>query len=79
MYFWFSLFFSAKHWISWFKLFVSSSKSNEKEEYETSIEDLLEEVTNIEQTSQEIEIEYATEKQRIETLEEAISKIAKQK
>ena len=49
--------------------------ANEKEEYETSIEDLLEEVTNIEQTSQEIEIEYATEKQRIETLEEAISSL----
>ena len=29
MYFWFSLFFSAKLWISWFKLFVSSSNSNE--------------------------------------------------
>lgn len=46
--------------------------SKEKEEYEESIEDLLEEITSIEQSSQEIQIEYATEKQRIESLEESI-------
>ena len=47
--------------------------TNEKEEYESSIEGVLEEITSVEQTMQEIEIEYATEKQRIESLEEAIS------
>ena len=46
--------------------------SKEKEEYEESIEDLLEDITSIEQSSQEIQIEYATEKQRIESLEESI-------
>jgi len=47
----------------------------EKEEYENSIENILEEVAGIEQTSQEIEIEYATEKQRIESVEESISNL----
>ena len=49
--------------------------SKEKEEYENSISDLLEEVISLEKSSQEQEIVYATEKQRIVSLEESISKL----
>jgi len=47
----------------------------EKSDYESSIEDVLEEVIGIEKSAQEIEIEYATEKQRVDSLEESISKL----
>lgn len=50
---------------------------NEKEEYIKSIADILEEVSIIEKSSQESEIIYATEKQKMESLEETISKLAK--
>ena len=46
-----------------------------KQEYEKNIEDVLEEATGIEKSGQEIEIEYATEKQRVESLEESITKL----
>lgn len=46
-----------------------------KNNYENSISDLLEEVLSLEKTSQEQEIVYATEKQRISSLEEAIAKL----
>ena len=49
--------------------------SKEKEDFENSISDLLEEVISLEKTSQEQEIVYATEKQRIVSLEESISKL----
>lgn len=49
------------------------SITKEKQDYELSIEDLIEEVSSIEHTAQEIEIEYATEKQRMESLEESIA------
>ncbi len=49
--------------------------TKEKELYENSISDLLEEVMSLEKTSQEKEIVYATEKQRILSLEESISKL----
>lgn len=49
--------------------------TKEKETYENSISDLLEEVISLEKASQEQEIVYATEKQRIVSLEESISKL----
>ena len=49
--------------------------SKEKNQYENSIEGLLEEVASIEQISQETQIEYATEKQRIESLEEGVANL----
>ena len=49
--------------------------TKEKEDYENSISDLLEEVISLEHSSQEQEIVYATEKQRIVSLEESISKL----
>ena len=49
--------------------------TKEKEDYENSISDLLEEVMSLEKSSQEQEIVYATEKQRIVSLEESISKL----
>jgi len=52
-----------------------SELEKEKSDYESSIEDVLEEVIGIEKSAQEIEIEYATEKQRVESLEESISKL----
>ncbi len=47
----------------------------EKQSYENSISDLLEEVVALEKTAQEQEIVYATEKQRILSLEESIAKL----
>lgn len=47
----------------------------EKTDYENSISDLLEEVISLEKASQEQEIVYATEKQRIVSLEESILKL----
>ena len=49
--------------------------TQEKEDYENSISDLLEEVISLEKASQEQEIVYATEKQRILSIEESISKL----
>ena len=49
--------------------------TKEKEEYEKSIENVLEELTVLEQQVQEMEIEYATEKQRVLSLEESITKL----
>ncbi len=48
---------------------------DEKEKYEESIENILEELTALEQQVQEMEIEYATEKQRIISLEESITRL----
>ena len=47
----------------------------EKETYENSISDLLEEVTALEKSGQEQEIVYATEKQRVISIEETILKL----
>ena len=47
----------------------------EKEEYESSIESTLELVASFEKELQEIEIEYATRKQKVELIEENIQKI----
>ena len=49
--------------------------TKEKEDYENSIESLLEEITSIEASSRETEIEYATEEQRLESIEETISSL----
>ncbi len=47
----------------------------EKQEYEESIEDILEEATSLEKELQEIDITYATEKQKLVSIEENITKI----
>ena len=47
----------------------------EKEEYEKSIEDTFEGATSLEKELQEIDITYATEKQKLVSIEENISKI----
>ncbi len=49
--------------------------TDEKEKYEESIENILDELTALEQQVQEMEIEYATEKQRIISLEESIARL----
>jgi len=49
--------------------------TKEKEDYENSIESLLEEITSIEASSRETKIEYATEEQRLESIEETISSL----
>ena len=49
--------------------------TKEKEDYENSIESLLEEITSIEASSRKTEIEYATEEQRLESIEETISSL----
>ncbi len=49
----------------------------EKEDYESSIEDLLEEVTALDNELKDIEIVYATEKQKVISIEEAVSKVEK--
>ncbi|MCI8291211.1 MAG: chromosome segregation protein SMC [Clostridia bacterium] len=49
--------------------------SNEKEEYEKSIENILTDVQNLENQLKDIEIIYATEKQKVVSIEEAVSKI----
>ena len=47
----------------------------EKEEYKTSIEDTLEEATRLEKELQEIDITYATEKQKVVSIDENILRI----
>ena len=47
----------------------------EKQEYEESIEDILEGATSLEKELQEIDITYATEKQKLVSIEENITKI----
>ena len=47
----------------------------EKQEYESSIEDTLEEATSLEKELQEIDITYATKKQKVIAIEENIEKI----
>jgi len=47
----------------------------EKEQYEDNIEDILDELNALERLSQEIEIAYATEKQRMLSLEESMTKL----
>lgn len=49
----------------------------DKAEYESSIEDLLEEIEGLENELKDIEIVYATEKQRVASIEEAVSKVEK--
>ena len=49
----------------------------EKEEYVNSQEDLLEEVSNLEKALQEIDITYATEKQKVVAINENIERIEK--
>ena len=51
--------------------------TKEKEEYEESIEGILELSANLEKDLQEIDITYATEKQRIISIEEEIEKVQK--
>ena len=51
--------------------------TKEKEKYENSIEGILELSTNLEKELQEIDITYATEKQKIVLIEESIQKIEK--
>ena len=50
-------------------------KVKEKEEYKKSIEDILKNSERLEKTLQEIEIIYATEKQKMVSIEENISKL----
>lgn len=52
-----------------------SKLKNEKEEYEENIEDTLSVVSSLEKELQEIEIVYATEKQKVVSEEEAIKKV----
>ena len=47
----------------------------EKQEYENSIEDTLEQLNSFEKELQEIDITYATEKQKVVSIDENISKI----
>ena len=47
----------------------------EKQEYENSSEDILEETENLSKQLQEIEITYATEKQKLESIKENINNI----
>lgn len=47
----------------------------EKQEYETSIEDILENASSLEKELQEIDITYATEKQKLVSIKENIAKI----
>ncbi len=52
-------------------------QEREKEEYVNSIENIFEEATLLEKQLQEIDITYATEKQKLVSIEENISKIEK--
>ncbi|MBR0350595.1 MAG: chromosome segregation protein SMC [Clostridia bacterium] len=52
-----------------------SELEKEKQDYENSIEDTLELVASLEKSLQEIEIEYATKKQKLEAIEGEIEKI----
>lgn len=47
----------------------------EKEDYENSIESILEEATSLEKELQEIDITYATEKQKVVSIDENITKV----
>ena len=47
----------------------------EKQEYEASVEDILENASSLEKELQEIDITYATEKQKLISIEENITKI----
>ena len=47
----------------------------QKQEYENSIEDTVEEVTSLENELREIEIIYATEKQKVVSIEDAVNKV----
>lgn len=49
--------------------------SKEKEDYEKSIEGVLEEVASLEQSMQDTEIVYATEKQKVVSISENITKL----
>ena len=51
------------------------AKIKEKEQYEESIEDIVENATSLEKELQEIDITYATEKQKLISVKENISKI----
>lgn len=52
-----------------------SKLEKEKEDYESKVEDTLEVATSLEKELQEIDITYATEKQKLVSIEENISKI----
>ena len=52
-----------------------TKQEEEKKEFEKSIEDVLEEASSLEKELQEIDITYATEKQKLVSIEENISKI----
>lgn len=60
--------------IKQFKIDVEKAKQ-EKEEYESSIENILEEASSLEKQIADTEINYATEKQKILLLEENIGKL----
>ena len=52
-----------------------SQKTEEKEEYASSISNIIEETAKLEKELQEIDIVYATENQKMVSLEESISKL----
>lgn len=52
-----------------------SKKEKEKEEYLNSIEELLETISGLESSLQEIDIEYATQKQKVELISENVDKL----
>ena len=52
-------------------------QENEKEKYQNSIENIFEEVTLLEKELQEIDITYATEKQKVLSIDENIEKVEK--
>ncbi len=51
------------------------TETKKKQEYESSIEGLLEQVSNLESSMQEIEIVYATDKQKLVAVEENIQRL----
>lgn len=51
------------------------NKEKEKEEYLDSIEELLETIEHLENNLQEIDIEYATQKQKVELISENVDKL----
>ena len=51
----------------------------QKEEYASSIEDILEEAISLEKVMQETDITYATQKQRVASIEENIAKLEQRK
>ena len=52
-----------------------TKKEKEKEEYLNSIEELLETISGLENNLQEIDIEYATQKQKVELISENVDKL----